>query len=50
MLIELRLFLTEFFLYLAMRVVPKQTLEAKELAKCLRDYLNKSVKDEIPRV
>lgn len=38
---QLRLFLSESFLYLAMLVIPKNTQEAYFLAKCLKEYLDK---------
>jgi hypothetical protein len=41
MLIGLRILLSEFFLYLALKIVPKQTFEAEYMACSIKDYLDK---------
>lgn len=41
MLIQLRLLMSEFFLYLAMLTAPKKTLEAEYMASLITDYLDK---------
>lgn len=38
---QLRLFLSESFLYLAMLVIPKKTKEAYYLASLINEYLDK---------